>query len=256
MQKQLGTVGAESVLKAQVGDHAFLIVSDEPDLLDGVRDYSAQGDVEAVQEVLGFKISRPSPDGRLWTLAALDGAVLARSKTAEHVVAVLRRHLASISVVKPSAHQSRLALRAVIGPNGEAVLMDPRLTRSQPVIERSFAKHGIGVVDSLFVDLDATLTCVGREPNAGITDPASLVGHIDPVLLETSRVCAVLWAADSGAPELTPGQTIHAFASATRSGSREERLRAAVQLAESVPTRLLERFERGALFDALLEELG
>ncbi len=233
----------------------FTIISDEPELLDPLRRYAATSATAMAKGSLGFKIAESSAKGGLWTLVGMDGGVLARDKNAARVVDVLERHLVSLTSLSPDIGSARVALRAVVGPTGDAVLVDPRLLRVQPVIERSYARHGLSLADALFTDIKMF---PGRKAplRAGeVGSEGGILGHDGGASINVTKVRAVLWPADAEAPELTLGQSIHAIAASIRNGDRGERLQRAVTLTDSIPAIAVQRHEKGSLLSALVEQL-
>ena len=246
-------MSAEKTRFFEIGEYRFSIISDEPDVFDLIRQPSADRHPDEDLGLFVFQVSKAPTDAGLWSLVGMDGAVLARSTEAEEVVEILNRHLLALSVPQPRSGYHRLALRTVVGRTGNSVLIDPQLIRNQPVIERTFAKAGFGVVDAPFVDVDAKSASVVPLENNFHSESAALVGHIDPFSMGRSKVRAVLWAVDSSDAETRESQTIHSIASSIRNGTRDERVDAAAQLAASVPARLVQPVQKGSLFQALTE---
>lgn len=254
MQKQLSTVGADHILNIEAGGSPFSLVSEDQALLSEFHSYRLN-DGPVISDLLGFKISKSREGVALWTLVGMDGAVLARSRSEHDVVEVLRRHLDALAIVVRGNAVTRLALRAVIRADGDAVLVDPRLLRSQPVVERAFTKAGLAVADALFVDVEPeTMTLAAND--GALRSGIHVDGHVDYRALRSTRVRGIAWPAHPGAPDPTPGQTVHAIASALRFGSRQERLDTALNLSGAVDVRLVSQYEKGALLNVLDSQLA
>lgn len=254
---------ADQQLTLDIGGNQFRITTSDPDSADFLRSALAEHVIEG-DALLGFKLalsdSRRSeteetsahrdPSG-LSVLVDCTGAVLARSRHGEAVLAALTSHLAAINLSASQSPASRYRLRALIAQHHAVLVMAPLFTRP-PVIERRLARLGYRVADVPFIDIDAGSRML--QP-FDVNWPA--LAHLRPGAGHASSrelaqpVTQLLWPAQDGASVPSLAQVCHAIATSALTGSHEERLLRAEHLAKTVDLRSVKVNDVDAPYEAL-----
>lgn len=136
--------------------------------------------VSAAPAAPSFVIQSPERGRRLHMLLDRSGFVLARSTDVAGCVESLLAHLGAFVPVPDDVFRIH-STRALVGENGDAVLMMFPLGSSPPLVERRLLRAGFAVVDRLVVDLhgDASLALVA--PPWGVGGDKVIDGHLSMV---------------------------------------------------------------------------
>ena len=178
---------------------------------------------------VGFSLRVPSGGTTFHVLLDRSGSILARARSTEECLAVLRSHLAAL--LPPPPDTIRLRAHAILLDNATAALVAHPLFVHHPPIERRLQRASLRLVDRLVVDVrpDGSLLMAAaqwdnrrRLPQAG--------GH-SAAPTEATRIETVV------VPQIahetpTRAEVVALLAASMCSGSHGDRLALAERLAE------------------------
>lgn len=150
---------------------------------------------------VGFVIKADSGSGKLSLLLDRTGFILGRSRKPDDCLEILVRHLGGFSPPPPGA--VRLRMRALLGPDGSAVLAEFPLFTSPAAVERRLKRVGYRIVDRLLADVTAEPDgrCRLETTEWTYASPEFLVAGHAEVPSSPTAVSALLLTGDSHSTE-------------------------------------------------------
>ena len=193
----------------------------------------------------GFVVEAPGPDQKLFRLVDRTGIALARSRNAEHVLASVAGHVASL-VAAPSPAVVRLRSRAIVNDRGEVTLLAPPIGMVPPLIERRLERSGYSILDQTVLSLTSDLAvqpvaALGPFSDAG---PAHVTHWAEP--MKVTRVLVPAGTGLEGSPAWAAAMLANAML-----GSREAVFNAAVAIGERCALEPVDTMVRGSLYNVL-----
>lgn len=261
MEKETRLVQADQQVVLDVGGNHFRIVSD-PVTVAFLRRTLSEHVIEG-DALTGYKLTMPDSTGSddgpeasghpsgLAVLVDCTGAVLARSRDRQAVLAALAGHLAALSLGPPHQDACRFRLRTLVAADHAVFAAEPFFSRP-PIVERRLARLGYRLADTPFVDVN--VGSLALQPfevpwpalSAFEPDPA----HARPDTL-TQNVTRLFWPSYGEPTGPSPAQVRHALASVALSGTREQRLANAERVAERIEIVRVPAGDEALLYDAL-----
>lgn len=191
----------------------FAVVQDPPELL------------------VGYVVKDPDQSGGLKVAFDGEGRIIGRSREARDLVAVISNHMLAKAADVPESPVLRLHLPAIVDGAGSVSVLAPGVGVHPVIAERQLRRKELRIVDAVDLDLDPVTGAV-TPPGSPIFDTDGDVEGHAPIDHVVGAVQRLVWRTVDGSASPTPGQTAWELARAFRSGSRHERLVAAVALSE------------------------
>jgi hypothetical protein len=257
-------VQADRQVTLEIGGNRLRVTTTDANSADILRTALAPHVVDG-DALLGFKITGPESGGvnsdcapdradqtGLYVLIDCTGAVLARSRDRDAVLATLVSHIAALTVSHPQPPVSRLRLRALIASDHAVLAATPLFTRP-PAIERRLVKLGYRMADVPFVDVDSESLMLQSFDVEWPSLPRlnDGLGHVRFSDLNR-RVSHLFWPASHGVARASRALVCQTLASASVGVDRELRLSQAVRLADGISTVPVSPGDGAAAYEALL----
>jgi SAM-dependent methyltransferase len=134
-----------------IGDHTTRVMCAEADALATLRRGLATCVVKR-KAPTGFLLHVPSVRQRLYVVSDRSGHVLGRTRERDQALAILAGHLNALQ--SPRHGSVRMSARALIAPDGGAILASWPLLYAPPISEGQLERTGYRLLDRLWIDVN------------------------------------------------------------------------------------------------------